>query len=195
MEAIGPAIPLTSLYCTCTEALNIIGSEDTFKLEDQGLSAQFSADKVALRAWADSTGVALSKLPKNNVNCLGDANVISAVREVLTCLREILWTITGLAESHRSHGGQTTSPPSQTRDLGQEDCIDAVTSGNTQIRDRAIVGKQKPAAFVETFGKLVRRLDSLTPLEDSSCQLQQDCQTPNIEMNGRTVIHFSGQSS
>ena len=193
MEAVGPTIALTSLYCACTEAINLIESENNFKLEDQRLSAQFSADKVTLRTWADGIGVAHSNLRGKDVDRLDDEDVISAVREVLTCLREILWTITGLGDSQPSHGGQTTSPAIQTPDMGQEECI-AVTSEHTRIRDRAIASKPKPAAFVETFGKLVRRLESLTPLEGRSCQLQQDCQTQKIQMNGRIVIHFSGQS-
>lgn len=89
MEAISLAVGIPSLLSTCIDTLERIEAYKDFGIESRHEIAQFEADKLRLKKWADGVGISDGKWKEVHNLRLKDHEVEAAVKNILIIAREI----------------------------------------------------------------------------------------------------------
>ncbi|KAF2182976.1 hypothetical protein K469DRAFT_584627 [Zopfia rhizophila CBS 207.26] len=89
MEAVGLAVGIPSLLSACMDVLERIEAYKEFGVESRHAVAQFEADKLRLKKWANGVGISDGKWKEIHDPRLKNYDLEVAVKRILNCACEI----------------------------------------------------------------------------------------------------------
>ncbi|OBT53419.1 hypothetical protein VE04_07004 [Pseudogymnoascus sp. 24MN13] len=169
MEAIGLAVGiagLAGLFSTCLDLIDKANSYRDYGPESRSVVAQFEADKLLFRRWAQSVGIEEGNLKNNNHSALDNPATALVVLKILSSIQET-FNKTESALLNMQHVS-TADPSSKSFDYTQGSSQTVESKVSTSKRHKigwALMGKAKFIQQVLQFGALVQRLNSLTSVD------------------------------
>ncbi|KFZ15362.1 hypothetical protein V502_05642, partial [Pseudogymnoascus sp. VKM F-4520 (FW-2644)] len=172
MEAAGLAIGiagLAGLFSACLDLIDRASSYRDYGPESRSVVAQFEADKLLFKRWAQSVGVEEYKPRDNHHSALDNPATALVVGKILASIQEIF----SKTESALSNSQLSAVDPSSngfidyTQGLGQNVKSKASMSKRHKI-GWALMGKAKFIQQVLQFGALVQRLNNLISADHSN---------------------------
>jgi hypothetical protein len=168
------AVGMTALYSTCMEILDKFDSYRNFDTETGYLSDQFEADKLLLRRWAHSVGIASRDddptISQTTVHDdwgekMGDQELVAVAKaiffDIINVFGDIESSLRKMGVVYKSGGGSRQQP---TKDLASTPKL----PGKLQKIRWTLSSKLKLAEKSKQFESLLSRLYKLLPIEKHS---------------------------
>lgn len=89
MEIVGLAVGIPSLLSACMDTLERIEAYKEFGVESRHVIAQFEADKLRLKRWANEVGISDGKWKEMHDPWLKNHDLVAAVKKILNSACEI----------------------------------------------------------------------------------------------------------
>jgi hypothetical protein len=160
-------VGLAGLFSTCLDIIDRVDSYKDFGVVSRSIIAQFEADKLLFKKWAQNVGIHQTRLKEDHHKDLDDPQTASMVEKILLSIQEIFTaTDNTLSDMQPMTEVDPRFQDIALRPRGHAEYQSVQTSISKRKRiGWALRGKVRFVAQVQQFGVLVQRLHDLAPLD------------------------------
>jgi hypothetical protein len=165
MEILSLAVGIPSLLSACIDTLERIEAYKGFGIESRHVVAQFEADKLRLKKWADGVGISDGKWKEAHDFRLNDHEVEATVKTILIIAREIFDATErthsrlriGVEENNQSFSDISDISTEKTKNKSQ-------ASSSMSIRGGLGWAFKRRGKFINQVGMFAKAVDTLYQL-------------------------------